>query len=72
MPGGIKILRTYHAVGKHDMARVVQVLWGYARTYCCSTRGIVLGLSMVGMVGIKGVVGALREGEASGGIGRRG
>jgi len=37
----------------------------YARTYCCSTRGIVLGLSVVGMVGIKGVVGGSegRRGE---------
>jgi len=37
---------------------------GYARTYCCPTRGIVLGLLAVGMVGIKGVVG--------GSVGRRG
>jgi len=37
---------------------------GYVRTYCCPTRGIVLGLSAVGMVGIKGVVG--------GSVGRRG
>ena len=38
---------------------------GYARTYCCPTRGIVLGLSEVGMVGIKGVVGGSegRRGE---------
>ena len=37
----------------------------YARTYCCPTRGIVLGLSVVGMVGIKGVVGGSegRRGE---------
>ena len=37
---------------------------GYARTYCCPTRGIVLGFSVVGMVGMKGVVG--------GSVGRRG
>ena len=30
---------------------------GYVWTYCCPTRGIVLGLSEVGMVGMKGVVG---------------
>ena len=37
---------------------------GCAQTYCCPTRGIVLGLLAVGMVGIKGVVG--------GSVGRRG
>ena len=38
---------------------------GYAWTYCCPTRGIVLGLLEVGMVGIKGVVGGSegRRGE---------
>jgi len=38
---------------------------GYAWTYCCPTRGIVLGLLMVGMVGMKGVVGGSegRRGE---------
>jgi len=38
---------------------------GCARTYCCPTRGIVLGLSEVGMVGMKGVVGGSegRRGE---------
>jgi len=38
---------------------------GYARTYCCPTRGIVLGLSRMGMVGMKGVVGGSegRRGE---------
>jgi len=38
---------------------------GYARTYCCPTRGIVLGFSGVGMVGMKGVVGGSegRRGE---------
>jgi len=37
----------------------------YARTYCCPTRGIVFGLSRVGMVGMKGVVGGSegRRGE---------
>jgi len=43
----------------------MMVLREYARTYCCPTRGIVLGLSVVGMVGIKGVVGGSegRRGE---------
>jgi len=38
---------------------------GYAQTYCCPTRGIVLGLLRVGMVGMKGVVGGSegRRGE---------
>ena len=38
---------------------------GYAWTYCCPTRGIVLGLSEEGMVGMKGVVGGSegRRGE---------
>ena len=42
-----------------------RVLWGYARTYCCPTRGIVFGLSRMGMVGMKGVVGGSegRRGE---------
>jgi len=31
VPGGIKILRTYHAVGKHDVARVVQVCFDGAK-----------------------------------------
>jgi len=34
-----------------------EVLRGYAQTYCCPTRGIVLGLLVMGMVGMKGVVG---------------
>ena len=37
--------------------RYRQVSWGYAWTYCCPTRGIVLGLSRVGMVGMEGLVG---------------
>ena len=38
---------------------------GYVRTYCCPTRGIVLGLLRMGMVGMKGVVGGSegRRGE---------
>jgi len=35
----------------------LEVSGGYARTYCCPTRGIALGLLEVGMVGMKGVVG---------------
>jgi len=48
--------RTNSAIQEH-------VSQGYARTYCCPTRGIVLGL--MGMVGIKGVVGGSegRRGE---------
>ena len=47
-----------------DSSSVHTLSQGYARTYCCPTRGIVLGFSVVGMVGIKGVVG--------GSVGRRG
>ena len=45
--------------------QVMGLSWGYAWTYCCPTRGIVLGLSRVGMVGMKGVVGGSegRRGE---------
>jgi len=45
--------------------RVGKCRGGYAWTYCCPTRGIVLGLSEVGMVGMKGVVGGSegRRGE---------
>ena len=57
--------------GSEHMVRIAPVFyvpdlsWGYARTYCCPTRGIVLGLSRVGMVGMKGVVGGSegRRGE---------
>jgi len=45
--------------------RAYDLSWGYVWTYCCPTRGIVLGLSEVGMVGMKGVVGGSegRRGE---------
>jgi len=52
--------------GYEDRALVIPTLsQGYARTYCCPTRGIVLGFSEVGMVGMKGVVGGSegRRGE---------
>ena len=42
------------------------------RTYCCPTRGIVLGLSRVGMVGMKGVVGGSEGRRVNEGIGCRG
>ena len=41
----------------------LKVSRGYARTYCCPTRGIVLGFSMVGMVGVEQTRGQRQTGR---------
>jgi len=58
-PNFTNALSLAHRIG----AKPTIVSRGYARTYCCPTRGIVLGL--MGMVGMKGVVGGSegRRGE---------
>jgi len=51
----LDVLRTHQPL--LPIPTQLNLSWGYAQTYCCPARGIVFGLSRMGMVGMKGVVG---------------